>query len=79
MYVCYIFSLTKNAGEFILYVMEKLKVYLDTSVVSYLKQDDAPERMAETLQFLKIENLMCICRRSLLTRPRNATSQSVVI
>lgn len=26
----------------------KLKVYLDTSVVSYLRQDDAPERMADT-------------------------------
>lgn len=34
--------------------MERLRVYLDTSVVSYLKQDDAPERMAETLQFWKM-------------------------
>lgn len=29
---------------------EKLKVYLDTSVVSYLLQTDAPERMVRTLQ-----------------------------
>ena len=26
----------------------KLKVYLDTSVISYLEQDDAPEKMADT-------------------------------
>ena len=25
--------------------MRKLKVYLDTSVISYLSQEDAPERM----------------------------------
>lgn len=29
--------------------MEKLKVYLDTSVVSYLYQEDAPEKMQDTL------------------------------
>lgn len=29
--------------------MKKLKVYLDTSVISYLLQDDAPERMKDTL------------------------------
>jgi predicted nucleic acid-binding protein len=28
--------------------MKKLKIYLDTSVISYLDQQDAPERMAET-------------------------------
>ncbi len=28
----------------------KLKVYLDTSVISYLMQTDAPERMVKTLQ-----------------------------
>ena len=31
--------------------MKKLKIYLDTSVVSYLDQQDAPERMAETQEF----------------------------
>ena len=31
----------------------KLKVYLDTSVVSYLQQEDVPERMAETLRLWK--------------------------
>ena len=30
------------------------KIYLDTSVISYLKQEDAPERMKETQQFWKI-------------------------
>ena len=30
--------------------MKKLKIYLDTSVISYLDQQDAPERMAETRQ-----------------------------
>ena len=29
----------------------KTKIYLDTSVLSYLKQDDSPERMKATLQF----------------------------
>ena len=29
--------------------MRKLKVYLDTSVVSYLHQEDAPEKMKDTL------------------------------
>lgn len=29
--------------------MKQLKVYLDTSVISYLRQDDAPERMKDTL------------------------------
>ncbi|MCM1568822.1 MAG: PIN domain-containing protein [Roseburia sp.] len=28
--------------------MRKLKVYLDTSVISYLLQEDAPEKMADT-------------------------------
>lgn len=27
----------------------KLRVYLDTSVISYLQQEDAPERMKDTL------------------------------
>lgn len=30
------------------FVERKLKVYLDTSVISYLFQEDAPEKMAET-------------------------------
>ncbi|MDL2263281.1 PIN domain-containing protein [Synergistaceae bacterium OttesenSCG-928-I11] len=30
--------------------MKKLRIYLDTSVISYLDQQDAPERMAETRQ-----------------------------
>ena len=29
----------------------KTKIYLDTSVLSYLKQDDSPERTAATLKF----------------------------
>jgi predicted nucleic acid-binding protein len=30
--------------------MGKLKVYLDTSVISHLIQEDAPEKMADTLK-----------------------------
>lgn len=30
--------------------MVKLKVYLDTSVASYLVQEDVPEKMADTLK-----------------------------
>ncbi len=33
--------------------MRKLKVYLDTSVVSYLSQEDSPERMKDTLELWK--------------------------
>ncbi len=33
--------------------MRKLKVYLDTSVISYLSQEDAPERMKDTLKLWK--------------------------
>ena len=33
--------------------MRKLKVYLDTSVISYLSQEDAPERMKDTLELWK--------------------------
>lgn len=29
--------------------MRKLKIYLDTSVISHLKQDDVPEKMQDTL------------------------------
>ena len=31
--------------------LRKTKVYLDTSVLSYLQQDDSPDRMASTIQF----------------------------
>lgn len=31
----------------------KIKIYLDTSVVSYLQQDDAPDKMATTLKLWK--------------------------
>ena len=31
--------------------MNKIKIYLDTSVISYLKQEDSPEKMTSTLQF----------------------------
>lgn len=33
--------------------MRKIKVYLDTSVISYLWQEDAPERMRDTLALWK--------------------------
>jgi len=31
--------------------MKKLKIYIDTSVISHLDQHDAPEKMADTLAF----------------------------
>ena len=34
--------------------MRKLKVYLDTSVISQLMQEDVPEKMADTLQLWKL-------------------------
>lgn len=30
-------------------IMKKLKIYLDTSVISYLLAEDAPDKMADTL------------------------------
>lgn len=33
--------------------MQKLKVYLDTSVISYLHQEDSPEKMQDTLKLWK--------------------------
>ena len=42
----------------------KTKLYLDTSVLSYLKQDDSPERTAATLEFwkmLKTQNGIVVC------------------
>lgn len=43
--------------------MRKLKLYLDTSVISYLKQDDAPSRTAETRQFWNMleEGIFDVC------------------
>ncbi len=34
--------------------MRKLKVYLDTSIVSYLDQQDAPDKMNETLRLWEL-------------------------
>lgn len=34
--------------------MKRLKVYLDTSVVSYLYQEDAPEKMQDTLSLWEL-------------------------
>lgn len=34
--------------------MRKKKIYLDTSVISYLRQEDAPDKMAETIEFWEI-------------------------
>lgn len=33
---------------------EKLKIYLDTSVISYLTQDDAPEKMSSTVKLWEL-------------------------
>lgn len=34
--------------------MRKLKVYLDTSVISHLLQEDVPEKMSDTRQLWEI-------------------------
>lgn len=34
--------------------MKRLEVYLDTSVVSYLHQEDAPEKMQDTLSLWEL-------------------------
>ncbi len=34
--------------------MNKIKIYLDTSVISYLDQQDAPERMRETQEIWQL-------------------------
>jgi len=34
--------------------MRKKRIYLDTSVISYLRQEDVPDRMAETLEFWEV-------------------------
>lgn len=47
----------------------KLKVYLDTSVISYLQQEDSPERMKDTLalweQFRKGKYEVCLSQVTL--------------
>ena len=49
--------------------MRKLRVYLDTSVISYLKQEDAPERMKDTLElwqdFVKGKYEVCLSQVTL--------------
>lgn len=42
---------TKNNREININEDKKLKVYLDTSVISYLQQEDSPEKMKDTLSF----------------------------
>ncbi|MDO4963848.1 MAG: twitching motility protein PilT [bacterium] len=34
--------------------MRKLRIYLDTSVISYLDQQDSPEKMRQTQELWKI-------------------------
>lgn len=35
--------------------MRKLKVYLDTSVISHLLQEDVPEKMADTREKKRVK------------------------
>ena len=39
--------------------MGKLRVYLDTSVISHLLQEDVPEKMADTRQLWEIGRASC--------------------
>ena len=44
----FVHSVTASAKSEGVFVANKIKVYLDTSVISYLDQQDAPEKMQET-------------------------------
>jgi predicted nucleic acid-binding protein len=35
-------------------MLRKQRIYLDTSVISYLDQQDSPEKMAETQKFWEL-------------------------
>ena len=37
--------------------MRKKRIYLDTSVISYLRQEDAPTEMCDTLEFWEMLKL----------------------
>ena len=59
--------------------MRKLKVYLDTSVVSYLYQEDAPEKMQDTLSLWELfrqERYDVCCRILYLMRLADAGLKS---
>lgn len=43
--------------------MRKLKVYLDTSVISHLLQEDVPEKMADTRQLWEMFKDSADCKR----------------
>ena len=59
---------------------EKLKIYLDTSVVSYLQQEDSPEKMAITLKLWKKfkTNVFNVCLSSMTIMEINGCSESKV-
>lgn len=52
--------------KFILaYIVKKLKIYLDTSVISHLFADDTPDKMEDTSRFwanIIDENMMYLFR-----------------
>lgn len=55
--------------------MRKLKVYLDTSVISHLMQEDVPEKMADIYNYGSCfvrAYMMCTCPQLLWRRYRHA-------
>ena len=59
--------------------MGKLKIYLDTSVISYLDQQDAPERMIMTHEFwedIKLGNYDVYISETVLKEIDNCTSRN---
>ena len=64
-------------------LIRKAKIYLDTSVLSYLKQDDSPERTAVTLKFweeLKTAKILIyIFQMLLLPKYPNVSNQNVLL
>lgn len=62
--------------------MQKLKVYLNTSVISHLLQEDIPEKMTDTLQLRKLfrksiydiySSTVSVRRNICLSRPQKET------
>lgn len=61
--------------------MRKLKIYLDTSVISHLQQEDVPEKMQETIelweQFKKREDIEIFISSLVLTELSRCNEQKL--
>lgn len=61
--------------------MRKLKIYLDTSIISHLQQEDVPEKMQETIelweQFKKREDIEIVISSLVLTELSRCNAQKL--